>query len=94
MAVTVVEMEVDEEMYPIEMATNFCMYLDLKRQSADRDVKLEEDTRARDIRKHHKNSEKEQLFALIYERGMSARAAALKLQINPRTAQRWFKNDQ
>lgn len=25
---------------------------------------------------------------------MSARAAAIKLQSNPRTAQRWFKNDQ
>lgn len=30
MAVTVVEMEVDEEIYPIETVTNFGMYLDLK----------------------------------------------------------------
>ncbi|KAG1474854.1 hypothetical protein G6F56_000093 [Rhizopus delemar] len=104
MAVTIVEMEVDEEMYPIETVTNFAMYLDLKppkkpekkttRQSAIRDGKQEEDTRAPDICKHYKDSEKEQLFTLIYEKGMCARAAAIKLHINPRIAQRWFKNDQ
>ncbi|GAN06739.1 conserved hypothetical protein [Mucor ambiguus] len=78
-AVTIVEME------PEEKAT---------RQSATRDGKQEEDTRAPDIRKHYKDLEKEQLFTLIYEKGMSARAAVIKLHINPRTAQRWFKNDQ
>lgn len=86
------EMKVDEEIYPIKTVTNFAMYLDLKppenpekkttRQSATRDGKQEEDTRAPDIRKHYKDSEKEQLFTLIYEKGMSARAAALKLQIS------------
>ncbi|KAK4509680.1 uncharacterized protein ATC70_006982 [Mucor velutinosus] len=86
MAVAVVEMEVDEEMYPIETVTNFGMYQELKppekpeknnEKKEDRgDVKLENNTTTR-IYKSYKEVEKEQLFALVYEKGMSAREAAL-----------------
>ncbi|KAI8967804.1 hypothetical protein BDF20DRAFT_792955, partial [Mycotypha africana] len=103
MAVAVVEMEVDEEMYPIETVTNFGMYQELKppekleknnEKKEDRgDVKLENNTTTR-IYKSYKEAKKEQLFALVYEKGMSAREAALKLRITPRTAQRWIANDQ
>ncbi|KAI7861490.1 hypothetical protein BDF14DRAFT_1887119 [Spinellus fusiger] len=103
-AITVVEMEVDEEMYPIETVTNFGMYLDLKppkkperrtvQQSVDRDVNTEEDNRAPGIHRQYKDSKKEQLFVLIYERGISVRAAVLKLQIHPCTAQQWYSNNQ
>ncbi|KAI8640826.1 hypothetical protein BD408DRAFT_433835, partial [Parasitella parasitica] len=57
MAVAVVEMEVDEEMYPIETVTNFGMYQELKppekpeknnEKKEDRgDVKLENNTTTR-----------------------------------------------
>lgn len=50
--------------------------------------------RADNTYKSYKDSEKEQLFALVYERGMSVRQAALKLQITPRTAQGWVADDQ
>ncbi|KAI9484139.1 MAG: hypothetical protein EXX96DRAFT_448167, partial [Benjaminiella poitrasii] len=103
MAVAVVEMEVDEGMYPIETVTNFGMYQELKppekpeknnEKKEDRgDVKLENNTTTR-IYKSYKEVEKEQLFALVYEKGMSAREASLKLHITPRTAQRWIANDQ
>ncbi|KAK4521056.1 uncharacterized protein ATC70_004046 [Mucor velutinosus] len=103
MAVAVVEMEVDEEMYPIETVTNFGMYHELKapenpeknnaNQQEREDVKME-GKRTGSTYKTYKESEKEQLFALVYKRGMSARQADLKLQINPRTAQRWVANDQ
>ncbi|KAI8644825.1 hypothetical protein BD408DRAFT_430106 [Parasitella parasitica] len=95
MAVAIVELEVDKDMYFIEIVTNFGMYLDLDppeklnkrsaRQSVDRDIEMEEDIRTSDIRKHCKDSGKERLFALIYKMSMSARAAGQKLQINPRT---------
>lgn len=59
LAVRVVEMEMDEEMYPIKTVTNFGMYLDLKppewsakrpiQQSKDAYVKIEEDTRVREV---------------------------------------------
>lgn len=104
MAFAVVEMEADKEMYPIETVTNFGMYQELKpakkpeknnEKKEDRgDVKLENDTTNR-IYKSYKKVEKEQLFALVYEKGMSAsREAALKLHITPRTAHRWIANNQ
>lgn len=103
MAVAVVDMEVDEEVYPIETVTNFRMYQELKppekpektnEKKEDRgDVKLENNTTTR-IYKSYKEVEKEQLSALVYGKGMSAREAVLKLHITPRTAQRWIANDQ
>lgn len=33
-------------------------------------------------------------FFLVYEKGMTARAAALQLHINPRTTQSWVTKDQ
>ncbi|GAN04370.1 conserved hypothetical protein, partial [Mucor ambiguus] len=89
MAVAVVEMEVDEEMYPIETVTNFGMYPELK--PPEKPEKNNERNKTEEI---YKEVEKEQLFALFYEKGMSAREAALKLHITPRTAQRWIANDQ
>lgn len=102
--VKLVEIEMDEEVFPINTVTNFGMYFDLKPpekpakktigQSEAADVKIEEDIRNREAYKSYKDLEKQQLFCLVYERGMSAREAGLKLQINIRTTQRWATNDQ
>lgn len=102
MEFSVSEMEVDQEMYPIETVTNFGMHHELKppekpekntqKQQDSGDIKMD-NNRAGNTYKSYKDSEKEQLFALVYERGMSVRQAALKLQITPRTAQRWVADD-
>ncbi|KAG0747073.1 hypothetical protein G6F57_001098 [Rhizopus arrhizus] len=43
--------------------------------------------------KHYKDVEKEQLFFLVEEKGMSVRAASQKLSINVRTAQGWLSKN-
>ncbi|KAI9255967.1 hypothetical protein EDC94DRAFT_661950, partial [Helicostylum pulchrum] len=44
--------------------------------------------------KKYTEQDKESLFNLVHKKGMSTRAAALQLGINPRTAQSWIKNEQ
>ncbi|KAI9322793.1 hypothetical protein BX666DRAFT_1898543 [Dichotomocladium elegans] len=43
--------------------------------------------------RRYNDDEKEKLFFLVYEKGMSVRSAALQLQIKPRTAQYWVRQD-
>ena len=62
--------------------------------------KKKEETSTKDIPektkvyKSYKPFEKERLFYLVKEKDTSLRAAALFLQINPRTAQSWMKKDE
>ncbi|KAI8639716.1 hypothetical protein BD408DRAFT_349481, partial [Parasitella parasitica] len=95
--VAVVEMDVDTEAFPIELVTNYDRYVDLKPPEKEvKNVKKKpqkeptNDTIGRSYQ-HYKDSEKEKLLELVIEKGMSARAAALKLNIKPRTAQKWVK---
>lgn len=55
---------------------------------------MEQNTRVRKAYRSCKDLQKGQLFRLIYERSMSTHTKVLKLQNNPRTAQRCVQNDQ
>jgi transposase len=99
--VNVVEMDVDQDMYPVEMVTNFNIYRDIK--PSEKEIKavaekpkkvLDSEGKQHKTYQHYKDTEKEQLLDLVINRGMSARAAAMKLNIKPRIAQIWVKNDQ
>ena len=99
--VSIIQMEVDDEMYPLENVTNFDDYNQLKppekeERSKGKEKVTEEDVPAKSSKTYrsYKPFEKERLFYLVKEKGMSTRAAALTLQINPRTAQSWIKKDQ
>ena len=86
-------------MYPIENMINFDICLDLK--SSEKEAKERKDSSAekpqkddkKDACKHYKDVEKEQLFFLVEEKGMSVRAAAQKLSINVRTVQGWISKN-
>ncbi|EIE89631.1 hypothetical protein RO3G_14342 [Rhizopus delemar RA 99-880] len=88
-----VQMEVNNEMYPIEKVTNFDIYIDLK--PSEKEAKERKNSSAEKLQmddkkgpyKHYKDVEKEQLFFLVEEKGMGVGAAAQKLNINVRTAQ-------
>jgi transposase len=93
-----VQMEVDNEMYPIEKVTNFDIYIDLKpseKEAKERNNSSAEKPQMNDKKgsyKHYKDVEKEQLFFLVEEKGMSVRVAAQKL-INVRSAQGWVSKN-
>lgn len=97
--VAVVEMEVDEEMFPLEVASHFDNYIDLKppereiRKPSAQSKQSAETKEKSSSYQHYKDTEKEQLIDLVINRGMSARAAAIKLNIKPRIAQLWVKKD-
>ncbi|EIE75934.1 hypothetical protein RO3G_00638 [Rhizopus delemar RA 99-880] len=62
--IMVVQMEVDNEMYPIEKVTNFDIYIDLK-EAKERNNSSAENLQMNDkkgLYKHYKDVEKEQLF--------------------------------
>jgi transposase len=101
------DMDVDDVMYPIQSVINYSEYLDVKPPEPLKITKTgkEEDNESvkDDVpkkksscvsNKHYKDTEKEQLFYLVYEKWMTVRAAALQLQIKPRTAQHWVQKDQ
>ncbi|KAG1050394.1 hypothetical protein G6F43_007324 [Rhizopus delemar] len=94
-----VQMEVDNEMYPIEKVTTFDSYIDLKpseKEAKERNNSSSEKIQKDDEKssyKHYKDIEKEQLFFLVEEKGMSVRAAAQKLNINVHTAQGWVSKN-
>ncbi|KAG1136225.1 hypothetical protein G6F37_010262 [Rhizopus arrhizus] len=93
-----VQMEVDNKMYPIEKVTNFDIYINLKpseKEAKERNNSSAEKPQMNDKKssyKHYKDVEKEQLFFLVEEKGMSVRAAAQKL-INVRSAQGWVSKN-
>ncbi|GAA5806761.1 hypothetical protein MFLAVUS_000109 [Mucor flavus] len=97
--VAVVEMEVDEEIFPLEVVSNFDNYIDLK--PPEREIKKPSaqskqpaETKGKSSSyQHYKDIEKEQLLDLFINRGMSARVAAIKLNIKSRIAQLWVKKD-
>ncbi|GAA5798206.1 hypothetical protein HPULCUR_003606 [Helicostylum pulchrum] len=97
--VNVVEMEVDQDMYPVEMVTDFNIYRDIKPPEkeikiiAEQPKKVPDTEEKRNTYQHYNDIEKEQLLDLVINRGMSARAAAMKLNIKPRIAQIWVKKD-
>ena len=102
--ISVIQMEVDDEAYPLQNVTNFDEYTQLKPPERDVNYVNEEvdegpDDKGRSMKtirtyRSYKPSEKEMLFYLVFEKGKSVRAAALELRINPRTAQNWVKKDQ
>jgi hypothetical protein len=84
------DMDVDDVMYPIESVTDYSEYLDVNPPEPLKTIKTkkEEDNESvkddvpkkkpsRVSNKHYKDTEKEQLFYLVYEKGMMVRAAAL-----------------
>lgn len=101
----VVMLESDSHLYPVEAITDYDQYMDMKPPEPviskipkdDIDEHAAATTNATTTRKTYrcyKDEEKEELFFLVYEKGMSVRAAALQLQIKPRTAQYWVQQDQ
>lgn len=102
--VEVLEMEVDEVEYPLEDVTNYNMYLDLK--PPEKPVKIEQGQEQVDMKSEEKSDSssenkrthrsykpevKNYFFYLIYEKGMSVRAAAQEIKVPQSTAQTWKK---
>ncbi|KAG1463098.1 hypothetical protein G6F56_005364 [Rhizopus delemar] len=90
------QMEVDNEMYPVESVTDYDNYTYMMPPEKEIIKKKTETTSDRKKKhegikayKHYKNAEKEKLFYLVNEKGMSVRAAVLSLNISVRTAQGW-----
>jgi transposase len=86
-------------MYLTENVTSFDTYLDLKSPEKEKKKVIKQqiitiETKSDPVRirgscKHYKDAEKENLFELVYLKGMSVRSAALKLNIKPCTANNW-----
>ncbi|KAG0182981.1 hypothetical protein DFQ28_006634 [Apophysomyces sp. BC1034] len=76
----VVMMESDSHLFPVEMITDYDQYMGLKPPERIIIMKTE--------------SDEEKLNEPITPNRMSTRAAALQLQIKPRTAQYWVQQDQ
>ncbi|KAI8645759.1 DDE superfamily endonuclease-domain-containing protein [Parasitella parasitica] len=103
--VAVLEMEVDELEYSLEDVTNYLhMYLDLKppekpvkieqvQEQADMENEEKTDNSPENKRIHrsYKLEAKNYFFYLIYEKGMSVRAAAQEIKVPQSTAQTWKK---
>ncbi|ORY94087.1 hypothetical protein BCR43DRAFT_551876, partial [Syncephalastrum racemosum] len=102
----VVMMESDSHLFPVENLTDYDQYMDMKppermmvakKEPSEKEPSEKESEGFEEgVRKNYrtyKDGEKEELFYLVYERGMSVRGAALKLQIKPRTAQYWVQQD-
>ncbi|KAI7898441.1 uncharacterized protein BX663DRAFT_524735, partial [Cokeromyces recurvatus] len=88
------QMEVDNEMYPVESVTNYDRYTELK--PPEKEIKTKTKTLPNDKKqtnkgtkayKHYKDAVKEKLFYFVEEKGTSVRAAAMSLNINVRTTQ-------
>ncbi|KAG0754542.1 hypothetical protein G6F57_010358 [Rhizopus arrhizus] len=98
----VIIMESGSHLFPVEMITDYDHYMDMKppermvvTKAGSDEVKQEDSiTPNRKSYRCYKDDEKEELFFLVYEKSMSVRAAALQLQIKPRTAQYWVQQDQ
>ncbi|KAI8635876.1 hypothetical protein BD408DRAFT_438457 [Parasitella parasitica] len=105
--VAVLEKEVDELEYPLEDVTNHNMYLDLKppeksvkieQVQEQADMENEEKTDNSDVsisqpevKLNYKPEVKNYFFYLIYEKGMSVRAAAQEIKVPQSTTQTWKK---
>lgn len=84
------DMEIDQEMYPIENVTNFDTYLDLKppEKEKKRIIKQEINTietksalvGIRGRYKHYKDAEKEKLFELVYLNGVRCSFSYLEIK--------------
>ncbi|KAI7876057.1 hypothetical protein K492DRAFT_115921, partial [Lichtheimia hyalospora FSU 10163] len=99
----VLDMEIDEESYPLDAITDYDTYMVHKpperKQAAQKictpPVKDQRPTEMkRGPYKQHSNSDKEKMFFLIYKKGMTTGKAAAQLQIPRRTAYNWVKRDQ
>ena len=78
--------------------TNFDIYIDLKpsekaKETNNPSAEKPQTDDKKGSYKQYKDVEKEQLFFLVEEKGMSVRAASQKLSINVRTAQGWLSKN-
>ncbi|KAG1255894.1 hypothetical protein G6F68_010039 [Rhizopus microsporus] len=98
-----VDMEVDDETYPLENVTDLNHYLDLKppeRVKQEKEKKLSEkpdknqiSEKGKKTYRRYKPEDKEQFFFLIYEKNMDIREAARALKMPETTAQSWYKKE-
>lgn len=98
--VAVVEMEVDEESYPLDTVTDFKSYMDMK--PPEKPLKLEKkekeksvdvannDSKTRKVYRSYKLEDIESLTFLVDEKCMSIRSAAAQLKIPYSTARNWI----
>ncbi|CAO3675318.1 unnamed protein product [Rhizopus stolonifer] len=99
--VLVIEMEVDEDEFPLGEITNYDTYIDLKppekpvkikHKEEENEATPEEETNDNKTRTYrlHKPDVKDFFFYLVYEKGSSIRDAAKKLKVPQSTAQSWM----
>ncbi|KAI8364908.1 hypothetical protein BD560DRAFT_311426, partial [Blakeslea trispora] len=92
-----VEMEVDNEQFPLEDVTNYDNYMDLKPPERLEKLKMVKAKIVADQghsqRKYarHCDEKKERFFHLVYIRGYKVPEAAKELDVPKRTAHYWFK---
>ncbi|KAG2192514.1 hypothetical protein INT47_002837 [Mucor saturninus] len=81
-----VQMEIDEEAYPLDDITNYDSHIDLK--PAKKKNK-------QDIKNIHRGSNTKNLFFFyVYEKGLTAGKAASLINIPRRTGYNWLQKDQ
>ncbi|KAI8378747.1 hypothetical protein EDC96DRAFT_434784 [Choanephora cucurbitarum] len=95
-----VEMEVDNEQFPLEDVTNYDTYIDLKPPERLEKMKIVKAEIIADQghsqRKYtrHSDEKKERFFHLVYVRGYTVPEAAKELDVTKRTAHYWFKKEE
>lgn len=107
--VAVLDMEVDDDLFPLGEITEYRQYLDLKptekapkqRKAPKREIIEASPSQIATDKggnpgtyRSYKDEDKEALFFLIYEKGCSVRSAASKLNIPPTTARNWLKKEE
>ncbi|KAI8384130.1 hypothetical protein BD560DRAFT_364333 [Blakeslea trispora] len=95
-----VEMEVDNEQFPLEDVTNYDTYMDLKPPERLEKMKIVKAEIVADQghsqRKYTRYSDekKERFFHLVYVKGYTVPEAAKELDVPKRTAHYWFKKEE
>lgn len=107
--VAVLDMEVDDDLFPLGEITEYRQYLDLKptekapkqRKAPKRDIIEASPSQIVTDKggnpgtyRSYKDEDKKALFFLIYEKGCSVRNAASKLNIPPTTVRNWLKKEE
>ncbi|KAI8639450.1 hypothetical protein BD408DRAFT_404940 [Parasitella parasitica] len=96
-----VQMEVDEEAYPLDNITTYDSHLDLKPPEKKIQAKVKKLDRApsnpngSNVKKIHRGDDvKDMFFYYVYEKGLTAGKAASVMNVPRRTGYNWLKDDQ
>ena len=98
-SVDIIDMEVDEDQYPLAIITNFGEYTDLKppekpikKSMIEQKGVIEKKVKQKaKTYRSYKSDDKAMFFFFAYEKQLSVRAACKLVKIPPSTGQNWYK---